>query len=117
MRIIMAAELYDSYDPLILEIQADSELSSGKKRITRTATLDGESEFSDSGFSHSDSNMIINLQNHTFADIQGVERLMQDYDFVLVSSFAGFFKCKISSYRSHGSKAVVNLFIHSKQDS
>jgi len=86
---------FDLNGHLLLHPDASSELKSNRRRVSRTATLDGECSISDQGFSHSDRTLRVSKDNIDESDANRIWYLFRTYSIINISINEGVFKAAI----------------------
>ncbi len=115
-RAIIDALTYDVNPPLILEIQPDSEVFNGLRRVTRTATLDGESVFPDGGYSNSDRTLTLLVLSATETQLIQLNNLQENFDFVTIAVRSGMFKCKFRRFSTSGTRTNLTFYVVERMD-
>lgn len=78
MQITLESTVFDPVGVISLEALPGSDLSASTRRVTRTATLDGQAVIIDNGYTSADSNLAIEAAL-TEAEAQQLHHLMQTY--------------------------------------
>ena len=86
---------FDLNGHLLLHPDASSELKSNRRRVSRTATLDGGCSISDQGFSHSDRTLEIRKAGISQDDADRFWFIFRTYSLVYVSTDEGVFEAAI----------------------
>ena len=115
-RVYIDPESYDVNPSVVLEIEPESELHNGRRRVVRTATLDGESVMDDGGYSESDRTLTLVLLTPSESTLEELSRLAEDYDYWTLGTHVGMFKVKLYNMRSSGGRTTVVLYVHSRLD-
>jgi hypothetical protein len=101
MRITFESTVFDPVGSLGLEALPGSDLSAATRRVTRTATLDGQAVIIDNGYTSADSTLAIEAWL-TEADIQRLQHLIQVYPEIIASTPDGCYLGVIDSVRQGG---------------
>lgn len=99
--------------PVMLKSEADSDLQSSSRRVSRTATLDGGCVITDSGFSHGDRTMRVKA----LIDQETGERITsmhQSYSLLLFSVPEGVFIGAIESISIQETELSLTILIKEK---
>jgi len=80
---------------IVIKELPKSNLPSFARRLTRTATLDGNSSINDGGYSDSDSTFIVKTNQTDIAD--NLETLIKNYPLMILTSKQGAFLGAMSS--------------------
>lgn len=100
--------------PLWLTLSAASDLRTRQRRLSRTATLDGNSVFTDGGFSESDRILTLAVLNMTREQANTLSEIAA-YPQVMISIDEGLFLCRIKSHLlSGGKEATVTAWVESR---
>ena len=78
MQITLESTVFDPVGVISLEALPGSDLSASTRRVTRTATLDGQAVIIDNGYTSADSTLAIEAAL-TEAEAQQLHHLMQTY--------------------------------------
>lgn len=90
---------YDLNGQLILNEDSSSDLKSNRRRVSRTATLDGGCDITDQGFSHSDRTLRIRNENISQNNADTLWYLFQTYSLIQVSIPDGCYKAAIKDLK------------------
>ncbi|MBT8085974.1 MAG: hypothetical protein KJN72_12165 [Woeseia sp.] len=93
------------------EIDPNSDIENGSRRVTRTATLDGGAAVVDTGFSHSDRQLLVTLPNPTRSLFDAIAHLCQLYPEITVTTIEGAFVAVIEDYRAANSRVELTLLL------
>ena len=107
------------YDPAgYVEIAAtvDSNEGDAKRRVTRSATLDGGAAFNDFGFSEADRTIVVNWTPDRAVDA-AVARLVQSHTRVVISIGLGVYLAAPETYRPGADRSTLRLLVASKLSS
>jgi len=92
-----------------IDLLPSADLGESRRRMNRIATLDGGSVVNDFGHSDSDRTITLRWRQVSAAYEAGIERLVQDYSRLHVSTSAGFFLVAPESYRKNGNESTLVL--------
>ena len=101
---------FDPQGSILLECLPSSQLSAGTRRITRTATLDGNSSIVDNGYTASDNNFVVNCALDQDQELI-VNRLLRLYPEVIAATDSGCYIGAISYFRKDQSGNAQFEFI------
>jgi len=86
---------------IVLAELAASEIKKYARRVSRTATLDGDSVITDSGYT--DSDRVIEIRaNVTAAQEATIQYLLETYSLLSVSTPDGCYTCAPNTWAFHG---------------
>lgn len=92
------------------KILLGSKLDERKKRISKTATLDGNVAIVDFGFSESDRELYFNLSLEKIA-FDKLERIARIYEQVLISCYKGLFLGHIVSLNTNNDVVILRFYV------
>jgi hypothetical protein len=98
MQITLESTVFDPVGVISLEALPGSDLSASTRRVTRTATLDGQAVIIDNGYTSADSTLAIEAAL-TEAEAQRLHHLMQIYPESIASTPDGCYLGVIDSVR------------------
>lgn len=98
MQITLESTVFDPVGVIRLEALPGSDLSASTRRVTRTATLDGQAVIIDNGYTSADSTLAIEA-TLTEAEAQRLHHLMQIYPEIIASTPDGCYLGVIDSVR------------------
>ncbi len=98
MQITFESTVFDPVGVISLEALPGSDLSASTRRVTRTATLDGQAVIIDNGYTSADSTLAIEAAL-TEAEAQRLHHLMQIYPEIIASTPDGCYLGVIDSVR------------------
>ena len=93
------------------EIDGSSEIDSGSRRVTRTATLDGGVGVVDTGFAHADRTIRLTLSAPSAAHYDAIARLAQLYPTLIITTHEGAWLCVIEDYRAVSGRLEITILI------
>jgi hypothetical protein len=109
--VALEAAVFDPLGAITLDALPDSELSASTRRVTRTATLDGNAAMVDNGWTASDSTLTIEAYL-TPAEEATIQRLIRLYPGVICSTDQGCYLGAIQSFsRTSSGRFVVSFLI------
>lgn len=76
---------------LLKDIETDSDVPPRERRITRTATLDGEAEIEDMGMSHADRTFVIRARGLTRAEYDLLALGVEGFPLLIITTAEGAF--------------------------
>jgi hypothetical protein len=85
MQITLESTVFDPVGVISLEALPGSDLSASMRRVTRTATLDGQAVIIDNGYTSAGSTLAIEA-SLTEAEAQRLHHLMQTYPEIIATS-------------------------------
>jgi hypothetical protein len=106
-----------NFDPLgHVELQVRDSTTSGetRRRVNRIATLDGGAVLNDFGFSEADRTINLTWPASSQSTEQAIDRLVQLYDRLHVSTRAGVFLAAPESYTPGADESSLRLLVVSK---
>lgn len=111
----LCAAVFDPDGDLLIPATADSELSAVTRRVSRTATLDGEAELEDLGYTASDSELrvVFKLSDATFEN--KLLRLIQIYPLLTIATRYGCFLGVVDDYQPRGQGGATFRFLVKRQ--
>lgn len=101
MLIAFESYVFDPQGSIVIDANPDSTLDTSTRRITRTATLDGNAVIVDNGYTASDSTLSINA-NLSEPEENRLLRIMHIYPEVVCSTPNGCFLGVIDDMRKSG---------------
>ena len=101
MRITFESTVFDPVGVISLEALPGSDLSASTRRVTRTATLDGNAVIIDNGYTAADSTLAIEAWL-TESEQQRLQHLIQIYPEIIASTQEGCYLGVIDSVRQNG---------------
>lgn len=110
----LATQVRDPLGAVILANTAESDVAQMERRVSRTATLDGESVVTDGGYSAGDRTFNLVCQGASQNDLDGVEYLIQNYSQVIVSTERGCFVGALESLKLDGRKLSLTVLVTEK---
>ena len=107
----LAAAVFDPIGSVTIEALPDSELSASTRRVTRTATLDGNAAMVDNGWTASDSTLTVEAYLDTTQEAV-INRLIRLYPDVVCSTEFGCYSGVIQSFnRTAAGRHVISFLI------
>ena len=107
----LEAAVFDPLGAITLDALPDSELSASTRRVTRTATLDGNAALVDNGWTAADSTLTIEAYL-TPAEEATIQRLIRLYPGVICSTEGGCYLGVIQSFaRTSAGRFVASFLI------
>ena len=107
MLISISSDLFDPLGARTLNVAPASEVNSGARRMSRTATLDGGCYVVDQGYTVSDETWAITINAPSPDDVAFVERIVRMHSSVRVSTPQGLFRAV--AQRWSATPAALNL--------
>lgn len=86
----------------------------GRRRLSRSATLDGEVTIFDGGFSHGDRTFIVVVNQPSRTLVDAAKRLLQSYRLLTVSVREGCYRAAPESYTADEGKLTLVLLVKEK---
>lgn len=114
MMLGISPQTYSAGGGLLLEIRPDSELETITRRVSRTATLDGNSSISDFGYSAADATLLIKLQNLGTADRLALEAMVKLHPLLVVSCRTGCYLGAVSSLNTGITPETITFLVKQK---
>jgi hypothetical protein len=110
MQITLESTVFDPVVVISLEALPGSDLSASTRRVTRTATLDGQAVIIDNGYTSADSTLAIEAAL-TKAEAQRLHHLMQIYPEIIASTPDGCYLGVMDSVRQGGDGRLAISFL------
>lgn len=110
MFIALESYVFDPIGAIVLNATPDSELSASTRRVSRTATLDGNAALIDNGWTAADSTLTIEA-HLTLAEEATIQRLIRVYPEVVCSTDQGCYLGVIEFFRRVSSGRFVISFL------
>ena len=110
MRITLESTVFDPVGVISLEALPGSDLSASTRRVTRTATLDGQAVIIDNGYTSADSTLAIEA-TLTEAEAQRLHHLMQIYPEIIATTPEGCYLGVIESVRQGRDGSIAISFL------
>ena len=110
MQITLESTVFDPVGVISLEALPGSDLSASTRRVTRTATLDGQAVIIDNGYTSADSTLAIEAAL-TEAEAQRLHHLMQIYPEIIASTPDGCYLGVIESVRQGRDGSIAISFL------
>ena len=110
MQITLESTVFDPVGVISLEALPGSDLSASTRRVTRTATLDGQAVIIDNGYTSADSTLAIEAAL-TEAEAQRLHHLMQIYPEIIASTPDGCYLGVMDSVRQGGDGRLAISFL------
>jgi hypothetical protein len=90
---------------------ASTNVGDWRRRVSRTATLDGGVAVTDSGFTHADRTLTIGLQGQTQATVDQLRSLCALHSAVIVMLSDGAYRAVPESVSVSGNRAVMTVLL------
>jgi len=110
MKITLESTVFDPVGVISLEALPGSDLSASTRRVTRTATLDGNAVIIDNGYTSADSTLTVEAAL-TEADARRLHHLMQIYPEIIASTPDGCYLGVIDSVRQGRDGSIAISFL------
>jgi len=110
MQITFESTVFDPVGVISLEALPGSDLSASTRRVTRTATLDGQAVIIDNGYTSADSTLAIEA-TLTEAEAQRLHHLMQIYPEIIATTPEGCYLGVIESVRQGRDGSIAISFL------
>lgn len=110
MLVALESYVFDPVGSIVIDALPDSELSASARRVTRTATLDGNAALVDNGWTAADSTLTIEA-NLTQGEESTVQHLVRVYPEVVCSTEQGCYLGVIEFVRRVASGRIVISFL------
>lgn len=114
MRITLTAPTFDPAGSVTLEVLPTQTFGEVRRRMNRIATLDGGAVFNDFGFSEADRTLVLAWPVRSAATEAAVERLVQQYAQVTVSTPHGLYLAALEVYSPGATESSLTLLVVSK---
>ena len=114
--ISLTSEIYDPNGSFVAAPELDSTLCPYARRVTRTATLDGNSVLEDRGYTAADGTLSIILRVRSMADQERLVRLIRIYPVLRLSTHYGAFRGVVDQYTPSGGTATLRFLVQSQLD-
>ena len=113
-RIIISAPVSDHMGSIVFNCNStNTELFSLDRRVSRRATLDGDSIINDYGFTHADRTFTIGAVLKS-GEIEVLNHIIQTFASVIISTVAGLFLGSFQSTSVKGSEVHMKILIKEK---
>jgi hypothetical protein len=112
--ISISAPVFDLDGNLLIARVSNSDLDSGSRRVTRTATLDGGVSLADMGYAHGDRTLRIVAEKATREMVDQAAYLQRNYPLLLVATTEGVFLGAIESLAVRGGDLSLNYLVKEK---
>lgn len=112
--ISISAPTFDLNGSLLLTRVFKSDLDSGSRRVTRTATLDGGVALADMGYAHGDRTLRLVAGGVTRETVEQAAYLQRNYPLLLVATMEGVFLGAIESLSVRGGDLSLNYLVKEK---
>ncbi|MFM2007249.1 MAG: hypothetical protein RLZZ09_2904 [Pseudomonadota bacterium] len=111
MHVTFESTVFDPMGSIGLDALPGSDLSASTRRVTRTATLDGNAVIIDNGYTAADSTLAIEAWVSE-SDLQRLQHLIQIYPEIVATTLEGCYLGVIDSVRQGGDgKTRVSFLI------
>ena len=109
--VALEAAVFDPSGAIVIDALPDSELSASTRRVTRTATLDGNAALIDNGWTAADSTLTIEAYLSE-AEAATIQRLIRLYPSVICSTDTGCYAGVLESFaRTTNGRFVASFLI------
>lgn len=109
--ISLCAEVFDPDGDILLRPESGSELSAIGRRVSRTATLDGNAVIEDNGYTSADSTLRIVIKPRSVTEEDRLIRLVQIYPLLILTTRYGAYIGAIDDYRPDGAGKIVLRYL------
>lgn len=110
MLVALESFVFDPAGAIVIDALPDSELSASTRRVSRTATLDGNAALIDNGWTAADSTLTIEA-HLTEAEEATIQRLIRVYPEVVCSTDGGCYLGVIEFVRRTTNGRIVISFL------
>ena len=111
MRVTFESTVFDPVGSIGLDVLPGSDLSASTRRVTRTATLDGNAVIIDNGYTAADSTLAIETWVNE-PDLRRLQHLIQTYPEIVATTLEGCYLGVIDAVRQGGDgKTRVSFLI------
>ena len=110
MRVTFESTVFDPVGSIGLDALPGSDLSASTRRVTRTATLDGNAVIIDNGYTAADSTLSVEAWV-TETEYQRLQHLMQTYPELIASTLDGCYLGVIDALRPGGQGQTLVSFL------
>lgn len=114
MRVTLTPITFDPLGPVVLDAMPDQTMGETRRRLNRIATLDGGAVFNDFGFSEADRTIQIRWQVRSAEQEAAVQRLVELYARLHVSTPQGFYLAAPEVYVPGASESTLTLLVVDK---
>ena len=114
MQVTLSPLTFDPLGGVTLAAMPDQTTGETRRRMNRIATLDGGAVFNDFGFSEADRTIVLRWQVQSAAQEAAVQRLVQLYARVHVSTPQGFWLAALEVYAPGVKESSLSLLVVEK---
>jgi hypothetical protein len=114
MLCFISTPTYDLDGVVALDVIAQPEPDGARRRVNRIATLDGGVVLNDFGFSDGDRTLLLRWRPTGRAQHDDIDRLLQTYPLLQVSTRAGVYLAAPEVYVQGGDESSLRLLVKSK---
>lgn len=115
MRVVLSTTEYDALAPVVLDVKVDNtDWGTIRRRVTRSATIDGSAVFVDFGQSDADTTIVLKWVPVSRDDEEYVTRLVKLYPLITVATIDGLFLACPESYTTTASESTLSLLVKSR---
>lgn len=97
MLVTFHSQVFDMQGFVTLKANGNSTFASYQRRVSRTATLDGNSSLSDMGFSLADNTLVLKFSDITVEQVEILKHLISSYARILFTDETGSYEGAIES--------------------
>lgn len=110
----LSTPIWDFSGYVELDLLPDYTDGEVRRRVNRSATLDGGAVIADGGFSDADRTLQMRWQRMNAEEEAAVERLVQTYGLINVSTPSGVFVACPESYTPNATESTLRLLVLEK---
>ena len=114
MQVTLSPLTFDPLGGVTINALPGQTLGETRRRMNRIATLDGGAVFNDFGFSEADRTIQLRWRVQSAAQEAAVQRLVQLYARIHVSTPRGFYLAALELYTPGASESSLSLLVVSK---
>ena len=114
MRVHLSALTFDPLGAIWIDCLPDATLGETRRRMNRIATLDGGAVFNDSGYAEADRTIELRWKPTDAAREAQIERLVQIYSRLRVSTHKGVYIVAPQDYRPEAGQSRMTLLVAEK---
>ena len=114
MIITLSTQTYDIDGFVSISAKPSSSFGDITRRVSVVKTLDGGIAVNDGGSSHGDRLAVVMWKTKNTSFEQNIERVVNSYSRLYLSSPSGFFEVAPTGYTQRGAESVLNLSILDK---
>lgn len=109
--ISISPRLYDLQGGIVADRESGTNIDTVSRRVSRVATLDGNANFFDNGFSDADRDFRIVLRQPTIEQVERAKEIVRNFSEVTVSTEEGCFLATITRAAPSQANYLLTLFI------